>query len=309
MRKFLYKSSLFIAIYLLALFLLPLLEENKETSDAFMAAMNDKHMAASKIKKPKIILLGGSNLVFGVNSKQIGEAVGMPIVNMGLHAQLGLEFILNEAKNLIRDNDVVILSMEHLMTLEGNKELQSLAAYYYPESRTYYDKEERGLSFFLEDRHLSFKKIIDRWFGLKELDEVYSRRTFNEEGDGTLHLPKPGLKELGSKEVIKEHKKQEIHALNAFLETVMSQNITLLFSYAPYEQSEYQKNREVLDKIHEAIKEKLKWEIISEPDDFVYPADYFFDSVYHLNKEGRSIHTTRLIEKLKNRYGKKYNKA
>ena len=63
-----------------------------------MAAIIDKHAHADSIKAGKIILAGGSNLAFGIDSKQLEETLGMPVVNLGLHAGLGLHFILEELK-------------------------------------------------------------------------------------------------------------------------------------------------------------------------------------------------------------------
>ncbi|HPG73671.1 MAG TPA: hypothetical protein PLM49_05215, partial [Bacteroidales bacterium] len=64
-----------------------------------MAAIIDKHKRIDSIKSPKIIFAGGSNLPFGIDSKMIQDSLHTPVVNLGLHAGLGLDFMLNELQN------------------------------------------------------------------------------------------------------------------------------------------------------------------------------------------------------------------
>ena len=53
------------------------------------------------IEEPKIILIGNSNLAFGIDSEKIENSVGMPVVNLGLHGSLGNEFHESMAKKYI----------------------------------------------------------------------------------------------------------------------------------------------------------------------------------------------------------------
>ena len=44
----------------------------------------------------------------------------------------------------------------------------------------------------------------------------------------------------------------------------------------------------------------LKASILNQPSDFVYPDNYFYDTIYHLNKKGRNSRTKKTIELLLN---------
>ena len=43
---------------------------------------------------------------------------------------------------------------------------------------------------------------------------------------------------------------------------------------------------------------KLEIPILGQPQDFIYPYRMFYDSFYHLNHEGRNLHTNRIIQLL-----------
>ncbi len=272
-------------------------------SQEYLLAMQDKHKRANNIIGKKVILAGGSNLVFGVDSKEIENALHMPVVNLGLHAQLGLSFILNEVKDIAQPHDLIVLSIEHLMTTEGNAELKKLTSYYNPGAYQYYYQEEKGWLIHIKKQmnsyQMLYKNRVASVFQKKQYDPIYNRSAFNQYGDGINHL-EAAPKELGSKGRLHEKKMDVIHLLNAFYQFAQKKGIHVVFSYGAYEQSEYQKNESVVRINHQKLKEHLDMELIMEVDDFVYPDSHFYDSVYHLNKIGRALHTQRLIEKLKN---------
>ena len=70
--------------------------------------------AASHIRGRKIIFIGGSNLIFGVRADSLGRRVGLPVVNYGLHAGIGLDYAADRAAEIIGPGDIVILAPEHM---------------------------------------------------------------------------------------------------------------------------------------------------------------------------------------------------
>ena len=96
MKRFLTKVLLLIIAVLIALSLALFLIPNKRIPDNSLFASIDKHQRLSSIQESKVVLVGGSNLPFGIKSPLIEEALGMPVVNMGLHAGLGMNFILSD---------------------------------------------------------------------------------------------------------------------------------------------------------------------------------------------------------------------
>jgi hypothetical protein len=303
MKKFIIKSCLFFSLIVLLASTLFLFEESPENTTEFLASMTDKHQRIKDINEPKIILAGGSNLLFGIDSNQIEREFKMPVVNLGLHAKLGLKFILNELKDVATPKDFIILSIEHLMIVEGEHELLAMTSYYNPFAYKYYRGENSNWAgkckMRLNNHHMLFKEVISNTIKKTKKDLVYNRNRMNKYGDITGHLELPSTSDLGSKSIIKDNKDEEIKLLNEFYHFAKKNKIEVIFSYGAYERSEYAKNIKALKKVHKKMKQNLKIEMIMDIDDFVYPETYFYDSVYHLNKKGKLIHTKNLIRKLR----------
>ena len=73
-------------------------------------------------KSPRYIFLGGSNLAFGLDSKRIQDSLNVNVVNMGLHAGLGIRFPMTSIKPFVRKGDVIVLSIEYENFFNGQSE-------------------------------------------------------------------------------------------------------------------------------------------------------------------------------------------
>ncbi len=297
MKNFIYKTGLFIGIFITAIILLVLLEEDRENSTEFMAAMVDKHRRLESIAEPTLILAGGSNLVFGVDSEQLEQNLHMPVTNLGLRAHLGLNFILNEVKDVVKKGDIVVLSLEYFMDMEGEHDLHLLSSYYHSSAIDYCTEHQQGLGLFLDYRHMMFKKFVTTHTTKNQ--ETYARTDFNKYGDGIKHLRMQNPSIQGSRYVIDANKDEEIEVLNAFYEYAQREGFKVVYAYSPYEQDEYQKNIEALKSLDKDLRVQMKIKLITSLEDFTYPNAMFFDNVYHLNAAGRKSHTEKLIRMLR----------
>lgn len=71
-----------------------------------------KRILANSISSPRIILLGGSSALFGIDAKKVEEATGVRAMNMGVHAGMRLEQVLSVGKDVARRGDILVLAME-----------------------------------------------------------------------------------------------------------------------------------------------------------------------------------------------------
>lgn len=72
-----------------------------------------KRRLAASILSPRIIFLGGSSTLFGINAREVEAETGLPAMNMGLHAALPLERVLSIGDEVVRSGDVLVLSLEY----------------------------------------------------------------------------------------------------------------------------------------------------------------------------------------------------
>ena len=103
MRIFITSVVSFIGLQMIVCFVLFMAGRNSSFFDPnnYLASSIDKHYRLDSLGSPRLILVGGSNLAFGVDSKYMEQRLGMPVVNMATHAGLGMDFILSEVEPTI----------------------------------------------------------------------------------------------------------------------------------------------------------------------------------------------------------------
>ena len=102
------------------------------TSSAWIKEIIDSKVnAASVIAQPKLVLLGGSSTLFGIKASVIESELGVPVINGGLHAGLGMACILREGKKMLRHGDTVLLIPEYELLSFGEKNRREWAAITY----------------------------------------------------------------------------------------------------------------------------------------------------------------------------------
>ena len=69
---------------------------------------------AEKLTGPKVIFVGGSNLIFGMRTEELGRRIGRPVANYGLCAFIGLDLIAARAAEVVRPGDWVVVAPEAL---------------------------------------------------------------------------------------------------------------------------------------------------------------------------------------------------
>lgn len=310
MKNFIQKLTVFLLLVSLIVFLSGRnYGFKKETSD-YMDAIIDKHERLENTNSPRLILVGGSNLAFGIDSKKIQDSIGLPVVNLGLHAGLGLEYIINEIKLSAKSSDIVILSIEYFLDIKGDNDLQILSAQNFKLAEKFYTQKEENIYnkvkiFFAKKLPKNLQKNLNQLFkplrNIKNSDttSVYSRGSFNIYGDVIRHLNKPLPEKLNGRGKFTYKIWEGIDYLNEFADYAKSKNIKVYFLFPNYPETEYTKNKDVIIKYAEDCERKLNIEILNNTDDFVFPDSLFYDTVYHLNKLGREKRTNRMIEILK----------
>lgn len=78
----------------------------------FMRGTVVKNRRLLALPSPKAILIGDSNLAYGVDSDSLGRALCLPVANMGLSCALGFRFMLEEAFQSVGPGDLLIVSLD-----------------------------------------------------------------------------------------------------------------------------------------------------------------------------------------------------
>lgn len=111
MKKFLiYTVSLIgIVVFLMVSTLIFIPIDNND----YLCEFAEKIKLIKQTRKPRIIFLGGSNLAFGLDSRRIQDSLGVNVINMGLHAGIGMRFAMRSIESYIRRGDIIVLAVEY----------------------------------------------------------------------------------------------------------------------------------------------------------------------------------------------------
>lgn len=303
MKPFILKLLSFILllglVLLGSLFFIP----NNKLPDNSLFASFDKHERLSKTPSPKIILVGGSNWPFGVKSQMIENATGLPVVNMGLHAGLGINYILSEVEDDIKSGDYVVVSMEyhHFVNSSMYQGEDVLAALLFDVNRNCikYVKPNQWIGFTPNIFLYASKKIINITpQSVDDFENLFTRESFNIYGDETAHYGLPSSVQSGNSAALSQKVyKKSIQRLVKFSKLVKNRGAKLLFVSCPYPEPQYRLDSVAINNIvREVEKNGLNFDI--NPEECIFPDSLMFNSYFHLTEQGAEARTERLIKLL-----------
>lgn len=295
-------TTLTLTVLLLSLFFIP----DKVSETSILAALKDKHALLKKTAPGKIILAGGSNVSFGVDSKILEEKLGRPVVNTGLHGGLGLEFMLNDLRPYIKMGDQVVLMPEYEYfytdNFYGEMELVSVLFDVDPESQKVISNNQwmHLLKYLPTYSAKKIKNYISSLFNKNSVKvDIYHRNSFNSHGDAYFHWNQPDQNYLPAS-LLKGNEKvnpETIQFVKEFKLYVESKGAALLILPPAMDQTSFNNQKIIIKKIAEELKNN-ELPFLRNPADYMYPDSLFFNSYYHLNKKGVDLRTQQLLRDL-----------
>ena len=280
-------------------------------SNTFVGALNEKYDRLTSIDGPKLVVVGGSSVAFGVDSAMIEKYTGMPVVNFGLYAALGTKLMLDLSRSAVGKGDVIVLSPE--------LDPQTLSLYFSADQTfTALDDDYSMFAGIGEDNKLSMLGGLFRFATEKialmlsgqviDPEGVYNAENFDERGDLTyvresnvmdVYYDPNKLIKL-SEEILDP---EFIDYVNEYVAYCESRGATVLFAYCPmneraveqpYKQSE--NNIRARQEFHDYLSSVLDCEVIGNVEDAILDAAYFYDTNFHLNDAGRTLRTIALTK-------------
>ena len=288
-------------------------------TNTFYGELDEKYDRLTSIDTPKIVVVGGSSVAFGLNSQIIKEQTGYEVVNFGLYADLGTKIMLDLSEGHINEGDIVIIAPE--------MDKQTLSLYFNGAStlKATDDKPSMLLSLKGEDWYdiwgalWGFMK--EKWHYVKEgapnPEGVYNAGNFNEYGDidPTKFPRKENIMGIQYDKTQTLSLSADIFSqdfvayLNDYIDTLENRGATVYYSFCPMNelaigtdaQSTLSKDEQIAqqsDALLAYLKSALHCPVLGSPEEAVMPALYFYDSNFHLNDNGVPLHTARLIDQL-----------
>ncbi len=308
MRRFITKTLLFITPLPLIIILGILAPTTPRAAKSLLMASIDKNLLLKTTASPRIIFVGGSNLCFGLNSRSIESELKLNPINTGIHAAIGIKFMIDNTKQYIKKGDIIILIPEYghyYRSLNaGSEELM----------RTVFDVDFNNIKHLNNNQILNILSYLPKYvltkFKITEYrniveSDIYSVNSFNKYGDTYTHLGKKQEVFSPYQKIDGEFNYGVIKYFEKFNSEVEKKGAVLLISYPCLQESSFKNSIKQITKVEQELK-KSNLKIIGSAMEYKIPDSLMFNTPYHLNKLGIERRTMLLIDDLKKANFQKY---
>ncbi|MFZ2124700.1 MAG: hypothetical protein WA012_11835 [Rhodoferax sp.] len=276
-------------------------------------AYQHKVRAASQHAGPRLLVVAGSNAMFGIDSGQFEAFWGRPTVNLGVNAGLGLPYILDLSKRVARAGDVVLMPMEYALYLDDGSPNAQIIDYVIARDPVYWHR----LSLW---RQLDFAVGLtpERWLqGLQPRPDmpvtsgVYGAHHLDGRGDQT-HSSAADMTPADQAAVqaasswdygARARKTRGGWPLMAdYAAWARAQGVCVIAVPTVLRHHERYDTDPVERDFYASVPARIEaagLAYVGQPRDFMYPASWFFNTDHHLQDWARKLHTAKLIQQLR----------
>ncbi len=308
MRKFLLRLFLFAVIFIVGCFCLLNIPANPKFKATNLFAFSRKNESLISTPAPRIVFLGGSNTSFGINSQIIKDSLFINPVNNGIHAGIGLNYMLENYLKYAKPGDIVVLIPEYQQycgdMAGGNVNLLSLLIDVVKE-KTFSDYLHIiQLRDFIPE--YIFSKLKFWTFFEKPVPsqkDIVGVGSFNEYGDAVVHWDMPKPEKIEPYSITDSLNPEVFLHLKEFRKELETRKIQLFVSFPCYQDSSFDRNTTQIHSIGSELK-NTGISILGSPERYRMDSKLVFNTPYHLTKEGLDLRTRLIVQDLKSKqYG------
>lgn len=299
--KLIFKIVLFVGIITCLSY--ALLYLNSNYSVEYVGAIRGKIKKLKETNGKKIVIVGGSNASFGIDTDLMEKELEIPVVNMALHGGVSAKHMMEQVKPYLNKGDILIMSREP-DALAGDHRWNYMVGNEVPLMPTYSISEIKIL---FTDRNLFETSIITffntiklyvRWHPFKkrnEISTVYDSRVFT--GDNIL----PKYLEGSFTDTLKIHRLNRPRqnsllttGLKEYKQDLEKKGVAFYMTPAVVVQG-YFKEAEIVP-FWKYISDQTQIPLLNEEKTYVYEKKYFLNSPHHTNLRGREFRTKSFIQ-------------
>lgn len=272
----------------------------------FLGEFDDKIERLYETEGEKIVIVGGSSVAFGVDAELLSEALGKPVINFGLYATLGTKTMLDYSKGAIGEGDIIVIAPE--------MNAQTWSLYFNAEAMWQAVDGDFSLLLHLDSDDVpamlgGFWKFAASKLGYAmtdgELDPtgIYNAASFDDYGFIRYRRDKDYNTMAGQVDasmpidfdtaMISD---DFVEYVNEYVAYAEKKGAKVYLSFCPMNEYALPMDitLETLETYTAYLNEKFDCEVLGDPNNMIYPAGYFYDSNFHLNSAGATVHTRQL---------------
>ncbi len=271
------------------------------------AAIIDKTNRIASLPSPKIVLIGGSNVSYGINSKMIEDSLKMPVVNMSINARIGQYFYMEQIKPFLKKGDIVVTIPEYgtfsFINYHGDMNMYALSLIDQHNLKHISLKQSLRFPLFMGDLLKDNYATMMTDSTKNKVEFLKERLLYNEFGDYEGHKNKPCLMEdilnnptVNNYNIITNQNinPELVQGLNNFAVFCKEREVNFYISFPVYAKPYF--NKYYASKIKESLN-TLHW--LNAPEKYLYNFDQLYNTPDHLLYEFRNNRTEKLVEDLK----------
>jgi hypothetical protein len=292
-----------------------------------------KEQQAALLKSPKLVFLGGSSTLFGIDAKQVENAIGTPVMNMGLHGGMSASRILSIGRDVLNPGDTVVLLLEYPhYSCDGDAwdgwRVRSALTWDREQFSALPLSDRVGAVFASDDPWLMYdilwngarsivipSRYTDRADALAQKNVIWSRYqsgkylpsefrysayNIDDRGD-ILNNEKAAYDGPGVAATAPGKLCPDIHALlQRFVADMAVRHVRVVIAHTPYlVEGRPAAGWQQAEADFDAGIHSLGLTLIDRRERLFFPRRYFFNTRLHLTDEGRHVRTNLLTEDLK----------
>ena len=279
-------------------------------------ALDEKARLAAARDGPRLLVLGGSSAHYGFNCAIIEARVGMPCVNLAVHAGLRLRYELDYVRRVARRGDILLLAFEYQVYDEAGAFDPVMIDYVMARDPRYLATLSlpalARFSLSVDEPRLieGLAARVARPLGIDTRDTTPQ---FDRDGDelhnqvaarSAIMLAK--LRQEGPVHSLVQRNAPTPYAVNlltAIAEWCRTHGVELWATYPAtvrYAVYDSAATRSTLARIA-ALYASLGVPMLERPEDLFWPADDFFNSAYHPTAEATAARSRVLAEQVRTR--------
>lgn len=274
---------------------------------SYHRSLSSKISVLREVTGRKIVCVGGSSLAFGFDSECVQAKIGLPVVNTGHHAGLGLSFMLRLVNDYLNVGDIVILSPEYELfeQIKWNGSKVLVDAFFEDSSLVRYAGKEHIIRIATEISEVYGGRLqhIMRYNGkiIFRRNDIYNESSCNANGDVVSHIGRnrPRGEKSGYDLPMKQFEGSE--AFDLFCEVVKSwkdRGVIVVLLPPSEALSKFKQNKLYAESLFvKIIDETGCLSLVSVKDSF-FEDRLFFDTYYHMTGEGRRLRMQQLLKTL-----------
>jgi hypothetical protein len=277
------------------------------TTRSYYEILQLKNNYSDSIKKPKLLLVSGSNAFYGISCEIIEKEINLSCVNMARTAEFGLDYIFTSIARIAKKGDTIIFPLEYQLYISNSVPSELLVDYVFAYDPSYFNSADLATQI----RFIGGISLLRVFQGIMAQGEPvksgkFSPYRMNKNGDITDNNEKnitayhqrliANVKPMTLNEYVLSNYAEQ--SIEKFVNWCDEANINLIATWPTtvFFQDYKQPGSQAFFQSIENLYSRLNVPVLGKPEDFMYEKSRFFNSNYHLTDEARTENTHKIIQ-------------